>query len=729
MSAGLFAVPLSAESVRGLHQPVEILRDRWGVAHIYAANSHDLFFAQGYLAARDRLFQLDLWRRAGAGKLSEVLGPSALPRDRIARAVLYRGDWNLEWASYSPDTRAIVTAFVAGINAYIDSLHGRRTPEFQLAGYDPARWVPEDCLSRAASLAVTQNLQLELRRAMQVRRLGLAKVQRFFPPDPNVPLEVPHGLNLNDLAPGILGDYDAAQESAGAGDSAGSNNWVIDGKLSATGRPMLASDPHRALLVPSLRRTVHLVAPGWNVIGAGEPALPGVAIGHNSHIAFGLTIAGFDQQDLYVETVNPANSDEYRYRGAWKRFRIERQSIAVKGKNPQPFTLKLTVHGPVIYEDLGKHRAYALRWAGSEPGTAGYLGSLALDRANSWTEFLAAASRFRIPSENLVYADTAGNIGWIAAGLAPVRKTWTGLLPVPGDSGEYEWRGFRKTAELPREFNPARHYIATANNNMLPPGYKVPLSYEWATPFRIDRIREMLSGGHRFDVGDFERMQQDVVSIPGRRLQAIARKVRPDASGTAKRALDEFLAWDCRVTAESRPALLLNVWMTHIAHAGFGEEIAPWADAGMVLKALEANPDRRLLANSLRSAVQQLEENLGGRYDAWRWGRIHQLFLRHPLNQKAWNLGPIERPGDANTVNAAAGMNYRQSEGASWREVIDVGDWDRSAITNAPGESGNPYDPHYRDLLDGWAAGRYHPLPFSRKAVESSVEERLVLKP
>jgi penicillin amidase len=729
MSAGLFAVPLSAESVRGLHQPVEILRDRWGVAHIYAANSHDLFFAQGYLAARDRLFQLDLWRRAGAGKLSEVLGPSALPRDRIARAVLYRGDWNLEWASYSPDTRAIVTAFVAGINAYIDSLHGRRTPEFQLAGYDPARWVPEDCLSRAASLAVTQNLQLELRRAMQVRRLGLAKVQRFFPPDPNVPLEVPHGLNLNDLAPGILGDYDAAQESAGAGDSAGSNNWVIDGKLSATGRPMLASDPHRALLVPSLRRTVHLVAPGWNVIGAGEPALPGVAIGHNSHIAFGLTIAGFDQQDLYVETVNPANSDEYRYRGAWKRFRIERQSIAVKGKNPQPFTLKLTVHGPVIYEDLGKHRAYALRWAGSEPGTAGYLGSLALDRANSWTEFLAAASRFRIPSENLVYADTAGNIGWIAAGLAPVRKTWTGLLPVPGDSGEYEWRGFRKTAELPREFNPARHYIATANNNMLPPGYKVPLSYEWATPFRIDRIREMLSGGHRFDVGDFERMQQDVVSIPGRRLQAIARKVRPDASGTAKRALDEFLAWDCRVTAESRPALLLNVWMTHIAHAGFGEEIAPWADAGMVLKALEANPDRRLLANSLRSAVQQLEENLGGRYDTWRWGRIHQLFLRHPLNQKAWNLGPIERPGDANTVNAAAGMNYRQSEGASWREVIDVGDWDRSAITNAPGESGNPYDPHYRDLLDGWAAGRYHPLPFSRKAVESSVEERLVLKP
>ena len=723
------AFPLQAESVHGLQRQVEVIRDRWGVPHIYASNTHDLFFAQGFIAAQDRLFQLDLWRRAGTGRLAEVLGPAAVPRDRIARAVLFRGDWNQEWTSYSPDTRAIVTAFVQGINAYIDGLHGRRPQEFQIAGYDPGHWAPEDCLTRVAGLTMTHNLELELRRAIQIRRMGVDKVQRFFPPDPYIPIEIPHGLNLNDLFPEILNDYDSLRESFSFGGNGGSNNWVIDGKLSATGRPMLANDPHRAILVPSLRKTVHLVAPGWDVIGSGEPALPGVAVGHNAQIAFGFTIAHFDQQDLYVETVNPANAEEYRYCGAWRKCQIERQTIGVKGRGTQTIVLKFTVHGPVIYEDAGRHRAYALRWSGSEPGTAGYLGTLAIDRAHSWPEFLNAAARFRVPSENLVYADTAGNIGWIAAGLMPVRKGWSGLLPIPGESGQYEWSGFRKTAELPQEFNPARHWIATANNNILPAGYKDPVSYEWSPPFRVERVRDMLGAKSRFDVGDFERMQQDVYSIPGRRLQAVVRKVRPEASGNAQRALDEFLAWDCRVTAESRPALLLNVWLTHLAFAGFGGEIAPWATADMVLKALEARPDPRLLSNSLASAAKQIGENLGDRYDTWRWGRIHQLFLRHPLNQSGWNIGPLERPGDPNAVNAAGGLNYRQSEGASWREILDVGNWDGSVMTNVPGESGNPGTRHYRDLVDDWVAGRYHPLPFSRKAVEAAAEERIVLRP
>lgn len=386
----------------------------------------------------------------------------------------------------------------------------------------------------------------------------------------------------------------------------------------------------------------------------------------------------------------------------------------------------------MIYEDAARHRAYALRWVGSEPGTAGYLGSLAFARAANWTQFLTAVSRFKLPSENLVYADTAGNIGWIAAGLAPVRKNWPGLLPVPGDTGEYEWAGFRKTSELPREYNPARHYIATANNNTLQSGDKSPISFEWAAPFRVQRIREMLEtpgNGHKFDIPDFERMQQDVLSIPARRFQAIVRKVHPEVSGTAQRALDEFLAWDCRVTAASRPALLFNAWMPHIAYAGFGDQIAPHANVEMILKALEAHPDRKLLTVALQSVIRQLEGGLGPKYEDWHWGRLHQLSLRHPLNRKEWNAGPIERPGDAYTVNAASGLNFRQTDGASWREIIDVGDWDRSVMTNIPGESGNPDSRHYRDLIDDWAAGRYHPLPFSRKAVEAAAEERLRLIP
>ena len=542
----------------GLKQSVEILRDRWGVPHIYAKTADYLFFAQGYITARDRLFQIDLWRRAGTSKLAEVLGEKALDRDRLARAVRYRGDWNREWQAYAPDAKQIVTAFVHGINAYIRGLDGQRPQEFRMAGYDPGLWIPEDCAARVAGLVMVRNIAREVSRAQDIRRFGLNIVQKNLPPDPDIPIEIPHGLDLADITPDLLRAYD---ETIGPFRSAeqGSNNWVVDGSMTVSGKPILANDPHRPVQIPSLRKTFHLVGPGWNAFGAGEPALPGIAVGHNDRIGFGFTIVGIDQADLYVETLKPEDPNEYLYKGQWRRMETEHEAIAVKGRHePVAVTLEYTVHGPVIYKDRARHRAFALRWVGAEPGGAGYLAALSMARAHNWQEFLKAVERYKVPSENLVYADVDGNIGWQASGLAPIRRNWSGLLPVPGASGEYEWSGFRGLAEQPRLYNPATHFIATANHNILPPGYRVPLGYEWALPFRFMRIREMLSTGRKFTVADFERMQQDVMSLPARRFQAVLRKwtAPPALAGTVR----EVLAWDARLTRDSRAALVYEEW-------------------------------------------------------------------------------------------------------------------------------------------------------------------------
>lgn len=704
------AVLLAAESVKvpGVEKQVEILRDRWGVPHIYAATVHDLFFAQGYIAARDRLFQIDLWRRAGTGRLAEVLGPSAIERDRLARSVNFRGDWNAEWAAYGPGAKAITTAFTDGINAYIKGLGGKWPREFQVAGYGPGMWAPEDCVSRLAGLTMTRNLNLELTHALDIQRLGLEAARKTIRLEPAVPLELPQGLDLGALGADILRAYREAVGPVRLTTEQGSNNWVVDGTLTATGRPMLANDPHRPVQLPSLRKTVHLVGPGWNAIGAGEPGLPGIALGHNENIAFGFTIVGIDQQDLYVEKVNPDNPGEYRYRGAWRKFETAQQKIAVKGRAEETVTLRYTVHGPVIHEDAARRLAYALKWVGSEPGTAGYMAGIALAQAKDWTTFRAAMARYHVPSENLVYADTKGNIGWQVGGMTPIRSGWHGLLPVPGDEGRYEWTGFRKSDELPSEFNPPRHYIATANHNILPPGYNVPLGYDgWAVPHRFNRIREMLDGGRKFEVADFERMQQDVVSLPARRFQETLRQWLPAAGSRAAKVVEELLAWNAELRADSRAALIYEVWSARLG-TGTGEAA---------------------LQKSLDAALTEIERRFGADPAQWQWGKLHQLALAHPLGLPEFALPAVARPGDGNTVNATSGANFRQTNGASWRQILDVGNWDRSVMTNVPGESGDPSSKHYSDLLQDWAAGKYHPMPFSRKAVETAMSERIILLP
>ncbi len=715
----------------GLKESVEVIRDHWGVPHIYAKNADDLFFVQGYITAQDRLFQIDLWRRIGTGKLAEVLGPKYLSRDRIARLVRYRGNWDQEWRSYSPDAKAIATAFTNGINAYIRSLHGQRPTEFRIAGFDPGFWAPEDVTARVAGLLMTGNMLAEVNRTLDVEKLGLANDDRLFPPEPHIPLILPAGLDVADITPEIVKDYLAAIGAIHFPGEQGSNNWVVDGTMTRTGKPILANDPHRGIELPSLRKTVHLVAPGWDAIGAGEPALPGIALGHNENIAWGFTIVGIDQQDLYVEKVNPANPSEYLYRGEWKTFESEKQPVDVKGEGQREVELKYTVHGPVIYEDDGRHRAYALRWVGTAAGGAGYLPALKLARARNWPEFRSAVASYKIPSENLVYADRQGNIGWIAAGQAPIRKGWAGLFPVPGDSGDYEWSGFLPATENPTAYNPARHFVATANNNILPPGYPHALGYAWAPPTRYDRILEMLTSGRKFDVDDFAHMQQDTVSLPAREFVTMLKGWHPPEGSQAAKVRAEILSWDCNVTMDSSAALIYEVWIEHLHRAVLPKGIASIRLApDVLLNEVKASPERDgLLRHTLETSLAEIRERLGADQKEWKWGNLHKVYFRHPLGVATLDLPAHSRPGDAYTVNATGGPNYVQTHGASYREVLDVSDWDRSIMTNVPGESGVPGDPHYGDLIESWADGHYHQMPFSRKAVEAAAEMRLVLSP
>lgn len=725
----LLAIPTTAETVKlpGLKGRVEILRDQWGVPHIYATNAHDLFFAQGWIAAKDRLFQIDLWRRTGTGRLAEVLGPNYVARDRIARLVRYRGNWDEEWRAYSDDAKEIASAFTKGINAYIRAL--RKPPaEFAAAGYRPGLWRAEDVTARIAGLQMLRNATFEMRRAIEIQRFGLEMVQKLDPPNPPVPLIIPNGLDLKLLRPEMMRDYSAAVGAVRIED--GSNNWAVDGTLSATGGALLASDPHRALQVPSLRKTVHLVAPGWDVIGAGEPALPGIALGHNGEIAWGFTIAGIDQQDLYLERLNPANPRQYRYRGEWRDMEIEQDSIPVKGAPPAKVELKYTIHGPVIWEDAASSLALSLKWVGAEPGGAGYLSALRLSRAKNWTEFRAAAGVYKTPSENLVYADRAGNIGWIASGRTPVRKNWNGLLPVPGDSGEYEWSGYLTVDDLPQRYNPPEHWLGTANTNHLPPGYPHAIGFDFSAPFRFERIQQMFAAPKKFTVADFARMQYDVTSVPAQRFQRIIAAWKP-STPRQQSIRERFAKWDARIAADSAEALIFEVWMLNLPKQLFGEAgtMTNWM---VVLDELERSRDDAKLSAALDESVAQLEKLLGPEGPRWQWGELHQLGFRHPVNRAAFHIAPEPVSGDANTVFAASWASsqpFRMNHGASYRQIIDLTNWDNSVVTNVPGESGDPASPHYRDLLAGWRAGNPHPLPYTRKAVEAVTAERTLLVP
>lgn len=805
LASGLIALTAGCASpgkkdtinMAGLSQPVEIVRDRHGVSHIYAQNQNDLFFAQGFSAARDRLWQLDLWRRQGEGKMAEQFGPRFIEQDRAARLFLFRGDMQAEFASYHPEGQAILTSFAAGINAYVDWVKAnpdQLPPEFKLTGTLPGYWRPETSLIRIYGL--TRNLTAEVKMAEQVASLGLNAVQGLSTFEPPLALQVPAGLDVRQIDKSVLANYSLARngqkfvaadfprsplaadkrEALASALSEGrlaaldpnfdplatryeSNNWTIGGQHTDTGKPILAGDPHRSIAMPSLRYMVHLNAPGWNVIGAGEPALPGVSMGHNDRIAFGLTIFAFgDEEDLYVYDTNPANPNEYRYQGGWEKMRQMDETIPVRGEAAAVRQLKFTRHGPVIHEDPVRRKAYALRAAYLEyPGTAAYLASLRLNQAQNWNEFVAGMEKHYTPSENMVYADVDGNIGWFGGSIAPIRprNDWSGMLPVPGN-GDFEWRGVLPGSALPRAYNPPEGYVATANEYNLPAdyAYKDMSARTWAEPYRVQRIREVLADGSRLSVQQSQDLQYDNLSIPARTLGGYAKSLN-SADPAVNDALNLLKDWDYRMETDSRAATIYAFWLPEVVkrvsdlyvpangRAAFGDLSTRKTLEKLAVPdtAFGTPPDRgrdALLLQALNDGVQKLRAKLGPDSTQWQWGKLHHIQFEHSLasllppdTAKAWGTPRYAVGGDNDTVHRATfrKSDFRQISGASYRQVIDVANWDNSRVQNVPGQSADPRSPHYQDLLKGWATGEYFPMAFSRAKVDSERANTLTLKP
>jgi penicillin amidase len=753
---GVLAQLAGTIQLPGLEQPVEVLRDQWGVPHIYAQSQRDLFFAQGFVAAQDRLFQLDLWRRIGRGETAQIFGEDAIEADRFSRLVLYRGDMQAEWQSYSPDAREIITAFTEGINACIDHVTaaGKLPIEFQLLGYQPQKWQPEDVLTRMSGIIMVSNWQREVARARLIARVGAKQAWLIAPTDPPRDYALDEALDPAAITRDLFRGYLAATRVLKFQPSPSeSNNWVVDGTLSASGKPLLASDPHRPITLPSLRYLVHLHAPGWNAIGSGEPALPGIALGHNEHVAWGLTIVGTDQADLYVESVHPKDSRQYKVGDCFEPMTVVRESLRVRGRNePLELELLFTRHGPVIHQDDERRLAFALKWAGAEPGGAAYLGGLAVARANNRQQFLKSLESWKVPGLNFVYADTAGEIGWVAAAATPIRNNGDGLLPVPGADGRYEWQGYLPIAELPQSFNPPSHWLATANQNILPAGYTKQIAFEWSAPYRHQRIVERLSAGKRFTLEDFALIQHDSTALPARALEAVLREVELPAELADYAGL--LRAWDGDLARDSRAGPLYAAWIQALVPAFYDERLpkdpldrAELRSLPVVLAHL-TKPDEawfggnpvaardELVRSTFAAAVAKTKQLQGNDPRSWRWGMLHTATFEHPLaslssaHARAFNLAPVERAGDGNTpLNTRHDETFRQLHGATYRHIFDLADWDRGLATSAPGQSGQPGSPHYADLLPLWAEGKYFPLVYSRAKVEAATRHRLRLVP
>jgi penicillin G amidase len=773
--------PETIRHLDGLTAAVEIMRDPWGVNHIYAQNQHDLFFAQGYAAAQDRLFQFEIWRRQATGTVAELLGERELKRDIGTRLFKYRGDMQAEMQHYHEDGIEIITAYTQGVNAYIEDI--LKTPEalpieFKMLDILPQKWTPEVVISRHQGLLGNIGEELQIGRA--VAKIGQKKAKELFwfhPKDPV--LEIDPAINTAILDQDILALYSAyrkpvrfqpedvlaeyrneamallpsTEERALDSLSIGSNNWVVSGQLTANGHTFMANDPHRSIAVPSLRYMAHLVAPGWNVIGGGEPEIPGISIGHNEHGAWGLTIFETDGEDLYVYELNPEQPHQYKYKGDWVAMQEIQETIKIKGQKDTTVTLNYTVHGPVAHIDAENNVAYAVRCAWLEPGGSPYLASLRMDQAKDWDAFREACAYSHIPGENMIWADTAGTIGWQAVGISPVRRNHSGLVPVPGN-GTYEWDGYLPILQKPHEVNPARGYIATANQNVTPEEYTHwnAIGYTWADPYRGDRVSAVLESSSELDMEAMKALQNDYVSLPA---QVLLPYLEPlPFEGKAKEAKDQLREWNHILDAHSVAAAIYVAWenelkdragqrfipkeVQHIVPSLQLKKVVDWIVSPTEMFGAHAEAERdAFLQLAFEQAVAQLEERLGPDMAQWHYGQTKNkhTYMAHALGavvrddlRDSLDLGPLPRGGNAYTPGST-GSNLRQTSGASFRLIVDTGNWDAAQATNGPGQSGDPKSPFYDNLFEPWANDTYFPVYYSKEKIDSVAVERTKLLP
>jgi penicillin amidase len=755
-----------------IERPVEILRDRWGVPHIYAESPSDLFFAQGFVHAQDRLFQMEVNRRVGSGRISEIVGPAGLPLDRVARFFGWPKAIQAQVEGADSLAKQTLSAYSAGVNAYIDSQP--RPPEFTLLRYSPEPWGFADTAAIGAVLAwgLSVNWETELLRMALVEVLGPEKAFDLTPFAGEQYVSILPDLGIDEqMSDELIKVYRSALDllplkTVAAAKGGGSNNWVVNGNHTASGRPILANDPHLPPTYPALWYENHLVGGDYNVTGFTMPGVPGVIIGHNERVAWGFTNAFPDIQDVYVERFHDVDSTLYEVNGEWVKAQIKEEVIRVRGQEAVVERVRYTRHGPVFSDLLiDESRDLSIQWASYEDHNH-MRAILEMDLASSWQGFCEGLRYWGFPSQNIVYADVDGNIGYVMPGKVPLRRQGMGLFPVPGWNNEYEWTGWIPFSELPSSLNPDDGRIVTANNRIVGASYPYLLTGEWLPDYRARRIKQLLEENSRQILKTHARIQMDTVSLQARAFLEIVLPILEDMpvpDEILQFALRLLKQWDGDMRADLVAPTIYSGWLVHFSQLSIrmavGVELAErlfkssppetfqadpflemaldlsiqWLEKGSPAWVGDIQP---ILLPSLRKTIQLLQREYGENPEMWLWGNLHKIQHEHPLIHipglgRSWEMEEIPASGDGMTINQADITPRFPPDPvkiiASCRMIMDVGEWDNSLSVLPGGQSGNPSSPHYEDGLLDWRDGRYHPFLFSRLRIEEVTEKILLL--
>ncbi|MEC0368972.1 penicillin acylase family protein [Paenibacillus chibensis] len=725
-------------AVAGLEKQVTVWRDDAGVPHIEAQSEHDLYIAQGYVTAQDRLFQMDLSRRQASGQLSEVVGAKAIDRDKVFRSFSLRRAAEASLSAYSEESKQVLEWYAQGVNDYIKQAEAKKAlpVEFTILGYQPAPWEPVDSLTIGKYMAydLAGNWEGQAFRYAMAQKLSPEKLQSLMPTYPKDGATIiqalkDHPLDLSGLAAAAVVPNPFN----------GSNNWVVSGEKSASGSPMLANDPHLGLATPSIWYETHLSAPDVNVSGVIFAGVPGIILGHNEQIAWGVTNLGPDVQDLYIEKRNPDNPNQFEYMGKWEDAKVYREEIKVKGEAPVPYDVVVTRHGPIISEfakDQQKETALAMRWTALDPTTE--LEAIQLfAKAENWDDFKKSLEYFDAPAQNFVFASKDGTIAYRGNGKIPIRKNGDGSIPVPGWTDEYEWTGYIPWDELPTTVNPQEGFIATANNKVIGDRYPYHLTDSWAQPYREERIQQVLAGKDKLTVEDLQKLQFDRSNLQAAEfVDGLIAKVQenPSLRNIDQEVLKILHNWNKVNDPDQAAPLAYELWMQKFDDVLFKPDISDdmmklfnnkaIVKDEMLRKSLQGDPEpwiddqgglEKVAVKALQLAVDQAVSLQGKHPDKWQWGKFHQVDFPHPLGSvKPLNLifnAKATAMGGGRVTVGAAGWDAETGEvdhGAPWRTVIDLADPMRSYNVVGPGQSGHVLSRWYHDQVGDWTTGQYH---------------------
>ncbi|MBD2203624.1 penicillin acylase family protein [Calothrix sp. FACHB-1219] len=809
-----FPVENGAIALTGLKAEVTVQRDRWGVPHIYAANSHDLFMAQGYIHAQDRFWQMDFWRHIGSGRLAEMFGSSQIATDKYLRTMGWARIAQQEITQVNAEMKGYLQAYADGVNAYLADHQGSKLSleyavlKFLNPGYKPEPWQMLHSLTWGKVMAydLGRNFEREIERTILLKTLNLAQVEELFPPYPqDLPVILPeeqkkqtgeeNNFDETELIASSIAQVTAeitpalqsltqpmlaVEELIGSrGIGIGSNNWVISGKLTATGKPILANDPHLAVQMPSiwyevgLHCTTKTAECPYNVTGFSFAGMLGIIIGHSDRIAWGVTNVEPDVMDLYIEKINPNNPNQYEVNGKWVDMQLVKETIKVAGSQPIEQTVRYTRHGPILSDvspklqqlpgnqsiEIPQQYAVALRWTGLEPSTLGSAIPL-LNRAQNWQDFRTAAKNYDVPAQNLVYADIDGNIGYQMPGKFPIRAKGNGRYPVPGWTDEYEWLGYIDFEQLPKSFNPPQGYIASANN-LVQTKYPYLITTDWVYGYRAQRIVEMITQASQpLSLLDVELIQGDNRNLNAQNLVPLLKNIslnQPHLE-TARQLL---VNWDLQLEMSSPAAALFEVFWKHLLADTFHDQLPQdyFPDGGdrwyEVIKNIIKQPnsnwwDNRntpqvenrdnILQQAFTAAVYELEQIQGKDPKSWNWGNLHSITFRNATLGKSgvamiealFNRGAFATAGNGETVNAnrwKANKSFEVTDIPSLRMIVDLKNLDNSLAIHAPGQSGHAFHKHYIDMVDPWRKIEYHPMLWEQENVNANTAAKLKLIP